>query len=302
MLKKPIKKKIGGQRVVTPTKRFLSIRSRHPSASDLRMAVLLPKKAVYRHGSVSDHPSPYEINSIQSVKNSSSKLLMKQCFDKGAVKHLPWMLLNETKVKNNELTNGKISIKFPVVIKNFYGSRGQGNYKINDETEFKACLKGKTLNQYLVEPFYSGTVEYRVHITKQDPIYSLRKMLKTDVPKDKRWFRNDSNCVWITEYKQRRGPNNQFIEFSNELSEQFDRPDNWNEIITECKKALLSVGGDILAVDIKTQSNYDSKKNRRAKVDFYILEVNSAPSFGDITTLIYKKELPKILKNKYDNF
>lgn len=282
-------------------RRFLSIRSRHPSIDGLRGVILLPKKAVYRHGSISTHESPYEINSIQCVKTSASKLLMKEAFDKGGVKHLPWFPLNKAKLEGNNLTDGKTSLKFPVVVKSFYGSRGNGNFKLDSPKEFETWVAGKTRANYLVEQYYPGSVEFRIHITAHGPVYSLRKMLRDDVPKEKRWVRNDSTCVWITEYTQSKTPGGQFLSFTGIESPTFDKPGNWNEIIQECKKALSAVGGDILAVDVKAQSN-NGQKGRRGKVDFYILEVNSAPSMGQITTYIYKKELPRILQNKYGDF
>lgn len=213
------------------------------------------------------------------------------------------MPLNEAKLnKSNQLTNDKHTLDFPVVIKHNYGSRGKGNHKIDTPEAYKTFVKGKTLSHYVVEPFYSGVAEYRIHITAHGPIYCLRKMLKSDVPKEKRWVRNDSTCVWITEFAQNRDANNNFISFKAQDNPKFDRPNNWNEIIKECKKALEAIGGDVLAVDVKAQSSRDKKGNKREKVDFYILEVNSAPSMGDITLEIYKKQLPVILNNKYGNF
>src|SRR6185295_12245911 len=101
---------------------------------------------------------------------------------------------------------------------------------------------------------------------------SLRKRLRNDVPKEKRWVRNDSTCVWITEYTQEKAANGDFIRFTNQDSPDFDKPSNWDEIIEECKKALKSIGGDLLAVDVKAQGNKDNKGRKRPKVDFYILE------------------------------
>lgn len=291
------------RKAATHISRYLSVRSRHPSVRGLRHSIILPKTAVYRHGSISPINNIfYEINSIQSVKNSSSKLLMKKCFDEGKVRHLPWILLSKTTATEKLVTDGKTELKFPIVVKQFFGSRGQGNYKINTREEFNQFLKGKTLSNYLIEPFYNGSMEFRIHITKLGPIYCLRKLLKSNIPKDQRWIRNDTTCVWITEFTQRRDSKDRFLSFNIEPHPDFDKPGNWNEILEECKKALISIGGDVLAVDVKTQSNYDSKNNRRNKVDFYILEVNSAPAMGEITTIIYKKELPIVLKNKYDNF
>ena len=225
---------------------------------------------------------------------------MKRAFDKGKVRHLPWIQLSQAKLTGEKLSDGKTTLNFPVVIKHHYGSRGEGNFKIESAKQFQTWIKGKTLGNYLVESYFGGAVEFRVHITNNGPIYSLRKMLKSDTPKEKRWVRNDETCVWITEYVQNK-QNGNFVSFSTQESPTFDKPANWNEIVAECKKALTAIGGDVLAVDVKAQSN-KTKGGRREKVDFYILEVNSAPSMGKITAQIYKKELPKILKSKYAGF
>lgn len=283
------------------TRRLVSIRSRHPSVEPIRGSMYMNEKAVYRHGSISAHPSPYEVNSVESVKTSASKLLMKKAFDAGGVKHLPWMQLREAKIEKDKITNGKVTLSFPVVVKSYYGSRGNGNYKIDTPEALKKFMENNSVGNYIVEQFFNGVMEFRVHITANGPIYSLRKMLKDDVPAEKRWVRNDSTCSWITEFTQNKSANGTFISFTAQDSPKFDKPGNWNEIVEECKKALKAIGGDLLAVDIKAQSNKDSKGNRRKAVEFYILEVNSAPSIGNITGIIYSKEIPKILEYKYAN-
>lgn len=271
----------------------LRIRSRHPSADAIRGRIRTPFAAIYRHGSTSTSEIRKEINSIQSVKNAASKLLMKQCFDKLKVKHLPWFPLRGTTFSKTGVTNGTIDMKFPVIIKHHHGSRGNGNHKIDTAEQYETFVKKhqSTLGEYIVEKFFSGTKEYRVHITAYGPIYSLRKMLKEEVPDEKRWVRNDSTCVWIMEKQVVKTAKGNFLRFSHKDGEKFEKPKNWNLIIEECQKALQAVGLDLGACDIKTQSKGD---------DFYIIEINSAPSLGEITAEVYKQELPKILTYKYD--
>lgn len=281
--------------------RYLSIFSRHPSVAPLRHTILLNKKAIYRHGSTTEHESNYEINSVQAVRTSASKLLMKKAFDSGGVKHLPWFPLSVATANEAGVSDGKINIKYPVIIKHHYGSRGTGNTKIDSLQDFNNFIVGKTKGNYLVEQFFSGSAEFRIHITSYGPIYNLRKRLKNDVPEKNRWVRNDSTCIWITEFDQNK-VNNNFVSFKDLPNPSFDKPSNWDEIIEECKKALKAVGGDLLAVDVKAQTNTTTKGKRREKVDFYVLEVNSAPAMGEITKIIYKEHIPKVLKHKYGNF
>jgi len=280
----------------------LAIRSRHPSCKALRKTIIIPFSAVYRHGSTNQTPHSKEINSIEAIQNSSSKLKMKTAFDKGSVKHLPWCRLSGLKISGKGLTNGKINLDFPIVIKNIFGSRGRGNYKIDSPADFESFIKSKSLENYIVEQFFSGAREYRVHITNHGPIYCLRKLLKNDTPKNKRWVRNDETCAWICEYQPSLNQHGNFIGFRETESNVFDKPVNWDKIVEECKKALNAVGLDIGAVDLRVQSTVDKESKTRKDPDFYIIEINSAPSLGKITAEVYKKELPKILAQKYDKF
>lgn len=93
-------------------------------------------------------------------------------------------------------------------------------------------------------------------------------MLRDDA--EERWHRHDNNSVWILE--------------ENEL---FDKPSNWDIIVAECVKAMTSVGLDISAIDIKVSKHAEPK--------FIILETNSAPSLGLITTEKYISKLQEIV-------
>lgn len=281
--------------------KFLSIKSRHPSCDGLRKKIKIDTFAVYRHGSTTESKTQKEINSVESVKIASSKLLMKLAFDKHEVKTAKWFRLSEAKATEKSISNKTTELNYPVVIKNIYGSRGRGNYKVDNFQQFKQVCKNKDLNNYIVEAFFSGSREYRIHITSFGPVYCLRKMLKDEVPKEKRWIRNDQTCSWIMEHQTIIGKNGEFLGFQSEDSAQFDKPVNWNSIVNHCKKALKATGLDIGAVDLKVQSRLDKNGIIRKDPDFVVIEINSAPSLGKITTEIYKQTLPKILKIKYDS-
>ena len=70
------------------------ILSRHPSHSILRAKnqtlPLLPFRSVIRLGSTTESDGRLEINTAQAVKNSASKLLMKQKFTEAGVKTAQW--------------------------------------------------------------------------------------------------------------------------------------------------------------------------------------------------------------------
>lgn len=284
-----ITKKINIKRsqVKKPTSFYLRVLSRHPSTSGLRNKLLISKfKAVYRHGSTTSGDFEYEINSVDSVKNSADKLLMKQCFDKAEVRHAPWFHLKNIGAVSdwnefiNKLEFGKDKNSF-LIIKNRWGSRGTGNYVIKTQEELGKFLKekSKSLSNYIVEEYKNYSVEYRIHATENEYFYACRKVLKKDTPKEQRYQRHDDNCSWLIE-----------------TNKDFNKPSNWDEIVNDCKKAVTAMGADILAFDVKCTSIKDSKDK---KCRFILIESCSAPSFGEITLQKYTEILPKIIKSKY---
>jgi len=275
---------------------YVKIRSRHPSHNVLRKHPELQFEvpAVVRFGSLTEMPNNYiEINSVEAIKNSSSKLRMKKCFDELEVNTTKWYtlkiyentihLLKEKENISCEINHEKI--KYPLVLKHIYGSRNKGNsiYKSSEElliklTELKNANK---LNNYIIEEYFSGAREYRLHVSKWGCFYTCRKMIKNDTPEDQRWFRNDSNSTWILEENQ-----------------LFDKPVNWQNIVKECIKSLKAVGLDLGAVDLRIQSARTSKGTLRENPEFKIIEINSAPSFGEITPIKYKEQIISLIKEK----
>jgi hypothetical protein len=164
-----------------------------------------------------------------------------------------------------------------------YGSRGTGNYLLKTREEFDAFVAKHRGGNYIYERFHDYNREYRLHVTSDGCFYTCRKLLKEETPERDRWFRNDSNSTWILE-------NNP----------SFDRPTNWDAIVAECVKALNAVGLDFGACDVKVQSAKNSKDKDRKEPKFFIIEINSAPSFGTLTTQKYLEEIPKLLTRKYN--
>ena len=271
------------------------IRSRHPSHAPLRkrgIFPLYPFKSVIRFGSTYEYEDDkskggdrIEINTVQAIKNSSSKSLMKNCFTENKVKTADWYKLN-TNTGNFIIQNTKDEIQisdlpFPIISKSYFGSRNRGNKKHNTIEELQIWLKGKDTSNYLFEKYYNYSREYRLHISPNGCFYTCRKMLKKDTEDKDKWYRNDEHCVWILQ--------------ENEL---FDKPSNWSKVIKESVKALHAVGLDIEAVDLRIQSATNKDGIKRKNPDFIIVEINSAPSFGEITITKYRKELTLLLTEK----
>jgi len=258
---------------------YLKIRSRHPSVEPLRRAILTPIKILYRHGSTTqlkDGRFDVEINSTQAIRVSASKRLMKEAFAAKQVKTAVWW------PSYADMDRGEIP--FPIVAKNIFGSRGMGNYLLKTRADLDRWMVGKNMDNYIFEKFYNYNREYRLHVTKDGCFYTCRKMLKEGTPEGSRWYRNDSNSVWILE----TNPN-------------FCKPRNWKAIEAECVKALLATGLDVGACDVRVQSSTTTKGKERETEDFIVLEINSAPSMGDLTIVKYANELPKIASSKYDS-
>jgi glutathione synthase/RimK-type ligase-like ATP-grasp enzyme len=266
------------------------IRSRHPSHGVLRGKLpKVPFKSVIRFGSTTELiDAGVEINTTASIKNSASKIRMKGCFTKGKVMTAAWGLaaavasIGSKVVEFRTDASGSKSIEFPLVGKSEFGSRGLGNTLIKSKSELESWMKGKELSHYILERFHNYNREYRLHVTKDGCFYACRKMLKDGTPDENRWFRNDSNSVWIIEDNP-----------------AFDQPVNWKTIESECVKALQSCGLDFGACDVRVQSTKDTEGKTRKNPDFIIVEINSAPSFGKITATKYATILPKLLIDKH---
>lgn len=273
------------------------IRSRHPSHRILRTNMpLFKRRTVIRLGSttvlndtIDNGGNRIELNKVFAIKNSSSKLLMKKCFTKSNVKTADWWIYKNnnfekvTGIDGDNIKSEVVDLVFPLVAKSHFGSRCKGNYILQSMEELEKWMKDKNLNNYIFEKFYNYNREYRLHVTKNGCFYTCRKMLKQDTPEEKRWFRNDSNSVWIMED-----------------NEMFDRPINWNVIVDESIKALNSIGLDFGAIDLRIQSAKTRDGRINDNPDFIIVEINSAPSFGEITGIKYIEELTKLINEKID--
>ena len=252
---------------------FLSIRSRHPSHDAIK-GQIPHDNAVIRFGSVTETNHEIQLNLPDAIRNSMNKLRMKQLF-KEVTEHTPEYWESHESITEEHL---------PVLAKRAFRSRGAGMRKLNTLEEFNEFIQSNRYqnnsehNPYYFEKYHNYAREYRLHISENGCFYACRKMLREDA--DNRWFRNDQNCVWFTEYEYQDGVYNTEIP-----NEGFNKPQTWNLIVDECHKCLDSIGLDIGAFDVLVATNGR----------FKILEINSAPSFGDLTTDRYIIELKKIL-------
>lgn len=248
---------------------LLKIRTRHPSHSVLRRKIRTGTKSiVLRLGSTTEVPGvDHEFNTVAAVQNSANKSLMKIKFTENDVRTAIYIHpRNETQltewITNNDLNNKKL------IIKSLTGSRGRGLYLMENANQALEWFRSHGYGNHIIEKYYNYNREYRLHVSKNGCFYTNRKMLRQDA--EQRWYRNDSNCTWILE--------------TNPL---FNKPNNWDAIVEECVKALNAVGLDIGACDVRVASNSDN---------FIICEINSAPSFGEITAQKYEAEINRLIQ------
>lgn len=277
------------------------IRSRHPSHDAIRGRLpRLPFRSVVRLGSttslaeIANGKSMIELNTVEAIKTSSNKLLMKQAFDRAEASTASWAEANTMNAVTEEgvafnRTSGHNPdfINFPIVAKAKFGSKGKGNTLIRTQEEFNAWRAGKTLTNYIIEKFMNYGLEYRLHISAEGCFYACRKALKSDCPEDQKWRHHDDTCVWFKEFNADGTP-----------SDNFKKPNSWNNIVEDCVAALEEIGADILAFDVKVQSATNNKGKVRDFQEFILLESNSAPSFGDTTAEMYINQIPIVLKRK----
>lgn len=276
----------------------IKIRTRHPSQAPLR--TMLPRTAVrsvVRFGSSTEVKEVFpkfagkrpivEINTINSVKTSANKLLMKQAFTEAGVVTADWWTINGKILTSMKAAAESIAFDkapYPIVAKHIFGSRGTGNTLLHNQQELEAFIVNKDLSKYIFEKYYAYNREYRLHMTKDGCFYTCRKMLKADVPQQDRWFRNDKNSVWIIEDNP-----------------QFDKPVNWKDIVADAVKALVAVGLDVGALDVRVQSRENGDGEVLSNPKWIIIETNSAPGLADKGLQKYVEILPKLIDYKNEN-
>jgi hypothetical protein len=236
----------------------IRVLSRHPSHAPLRKEKY-PKSVLFRLGSTTKLDKKYDvyINSIEAIKVTSDKLLMKESFEEAQVATPKW---------TKEASKAEL-LKFPIVAKHIMGSRGTGNYKLDTKKDLENFISNKrNLDYFIFEEFCSYIYEYRVHVSRLGVFLIWQKLRKKTTSKDRWWVYNNDNCAFISE------SNPLFIKI------------NIEKLNAISKKALLSVGLDIGSLDIKMNK----------KGEFKVIEINSAPSLGEVGINCYKNEIQRL--------
>jgi len=277
----------------------------------------MPFRAIVRFGSTTKTDAIYkeqvklgrtivEINTVAAVENSRSKLKMKECFKNGNIPQSDWYVYTRTEagvamfsVNGGDRILTANELSYPILAKRVYGFKAHGMQMLSSAVELRKFLNTSGTLQYYYERYYNYNREYRLHCTEEGCFYAVRKMLKADTPDNERWFRNDSNCVWITEHQVVKNSDGTIIKYNEDVDNpNFDKPANWASIEKACVDALDEVGLHIGAFDVRVQAA-TSGGRKREYPNFIVIEVNSAPSFGDITLMKYEEVLPRILHHEF---
>lgn len=269
--------------------KIVKIRTKNFSARPLKGQVTTAKRVVLRLGSTTPIEKVFpksikkglevqEINTVDAIKSSRSKLLMKECFAKDKVPQAEWWLPEyeqleiifwPNNIEENPVTVSKLP--YPILAKRIFGFKGRGMIKLDNEKELSNWLETHAdLDGWYIEQYMNYGREYRLHCTQEEVFMVWRKLRKEEATN--RWFFNSSNCNWI-----------------GEDHELFDEPSNWKEVKKASINALKSVGLDIGAVDVRIQSS--EKKLPR----FIVCEVNSAPALGKKGIEKYKQIIKKLV-------
>lgn len=270
----------------------ISILSRHPSHRILRRELpKLPVRSLIRLGSITELKDGYnrvEINSVESIKISSNKRIMKEHFNKARCCTARWITAKDVPELMKTITSESSGIKFPIVAKHVLGSRGTGNSLLRDKDELTRWAYNRKFENYIFERFVNYFLEYRLHVTEDGCFYACRKALIRDTRDSERWRRHKDNSVWFLE-----------------SNENFHKPNSWNDIVIHCVNALKAIGADVLSFDVKVQTRLDKDGNEREYQDFILIECNSAssmqsPSNQEISMCAskYLEIIPKLINKK----
>lgn len=268
------------------------IRTKNHSARPLKGKIYSPFRAVVRLGSRTPTENIFpngcrnnkriiEINTRESIENSRDKLLMKACFAEAGIPQAKWYGISNdngdkylTDLETNTIIN-RNELPYPILMKRINGFGGHGMIKLDTPEELDNWLNNNNTVGYYAEHMRQFAREYRLHCTQTKCFMAWRKLRRSDTPEDRRWFFNSENCNWV-----------------GEDHELFDRPSNWDNIVSDCLRAIRAVGLEIGSFDVRIQSS------RNSNPEYVLIEVNSAPSLAEQGIQAYKKIIQELIYSK----
>lgn len=211
-----------------------------------------PKPVVVRMGGIGEYPDyPVQINSVKGTWNCINKWDSKNIMLNAGLPTLPMY---------------QHPIEYPFVIKGIIRSRGSSVFLCESEAEYNAYKK-ILRNQFYVEPLFPYTSEYRLHCTKDEVFFAVKK--KKEAGREEDTFITADNHQ---NYKD------------------FEIPRLWKQIKEASLQAVKKHKLDIGCVDI----GYCSKGEH----SFVIHELNTSPELRQNTFDHYITAIDKLIREK----
>ena len=166
------------------TKLFtVKIRSKNYSLNPLRKDIKVHFRAAVRFGSTTPTKDIWpeahamgrtvvEVNTVNAIENSRSKLLMKDCFLRAGVPQSRWFLQTDNSEELIEAKDKSIikasALPYPILAKKVFGFKGKGMVKINNVEEYDTFKKNVNQSGYYFE-------EYHNYVRDADRYRELRR-------------------------------------------------------------------------------------------------------------------------------
>lgn len=185
------------------------------------------------------------VNSQEAVLNSINKKRQKE-------------LLLAAQIPTQPLLDMAV---YPCVVKATERSGGTSVFVVKNHHELRTA-KAKCNDNFLIEPLFNTTSEYRLHCTKKECFFAVRKI--------------------------KRNPEDIIVTRENHFNKRdFLKPRRWKEIQEACVKAMSVLDLDIACFDVL----YDSSNDLHHQ--FVISEANTNPELLHNT---YNAYLPKFIE------
>lgn len=153
---------------------------------------------------------------------------------------------------------------YPCVIKGIVRSCGNGVFVVRNVAEFNAAAD-KLKQKFIVEPLFKATSEYRLHCTKDKVFFAVKK----------KKFNDEDIIITSKNHSNVR---------------EFTKPRLWEQIKTECIKAMNVLDLDIACFDVMYSS--------AGEHTFVIAEGNTNPELLTHTFDAYKAVLAELIVKK----
>jgi len=235
--------------------RRATVRSAHSSHRPIKLKRFFRQVDV-NFGGTTDFYGDIIINPPSATRLSVDKLLMKKLFKNYGIPSF-------------EFSDYFDRCVFPLVVKSKTHRKRYPHlsYISTPEELDRLFVNIKHREKFYWEKFEAYDREFRIHVSqyKTKEVFGTEKICKGS----DRWIRNRNSCTFVKD---------------------FDRPDQWKDMIDSCHRVLFHTGLDIGGFDVA----YDS-----ASGNHYIIEVNTACGMGPNTRAAYTKELNRIAIYKH---